>query len=71
MLKISECSLESGGVDMKAMVKITGNQMSSEVLLSVWKDHTILLANGWEMNQFTDLNKSTSCSFPKICYSEL
>lgn len=70
MLKISECSLESGGVDMKAMVKITGNQMSSEVLLSVWKDHTILLANGGEMNQFTDLNKSTSCSFPKICYSE-
>lgn len=56
---------------MKAMVKITGNQMSSEVLLSVWKDHTILLANGGEMNQFTDLNKSTSCSFPKICYSEL
>lgn len=59
---------------MKAMVKITGNQMSSEALLSVWKDHTILLANEGEMNQFTDLNKSTSCSFQKfvtLSYNEM
>lgn len=50
---------------MKAMVKITGNQKSSDALLSVWKDHTILFASEVEMNQFTDLKKIYILLFPK------